>query len=44
MPYVQGRGGIYFPLVLIRKTGFASHTKPTAEAIQRSTSFMRDNM
>ena len=28
----------------VGKTGFASHTKPTVEAIQESTSFMRENM
>ena len=29
---------------IVEKIGFASHTKPTAEAIQESTSFMIDNM
>ena len=28
----------------VGKTGFVSHTKPTAEATQESTSFMIDNM
>ena len=28
----------------VGKTGFASHTKPTVEITQGSTSFMRDNM
>ena len=30
--------------VSVGKTGFVSHTKPTVEATQGSTSFMRDNM
>jgi len=30
--------------VSVGKTGFASHTKLTAEATQGSISFMRDNM
>ena len=29
---------------IVRKTGFASHTKPTAEVTQKYTSFMRDNI
>jgi len=44
MPYVQGRRGIYFPLVPVGKTGFTSHTKLIVEATQKSTLFMRDNI
>ena len=31
-------------IVSVGKTGFTSHTKPTVEATQGSTSFMRDNI
>ena len=34
----------YFECSAIGKTGFASHTKLTAEVTQISTSFMWDNM
>ena len=29
---------------MVGNTGFASHTKPTAEATQESTSFMKEKM
>ena len=35
---------MFFYVINVGKTSFASHTKPIAEAIQEFTSFMRDNM